>query len=445
MAGTQVIKFDATNFNVLLGCDAFANDGGQYNIGIGYQAGFNNTSTGTRNMYIGYHAGYSSTTQDYNTCIGYKAGEANEDSWNVFIGASAGYQANSFGNTFIGSFTGELITSAGFNTFIGSFAGGATTEGNRNAFIGYGSGGNNTLGYGNLFIGVSAGLQNTEGYLNTILGRIACRYNVLGNKNTIYGAYAAHGANNQSHSDNTILGSYAGYLISTGSDNVFLGYEAGYRQTSLGNRLIIDNQDRGSAAAEITDALIYGVFSATPASQTLRFNVGSVSLGNPTHSDAAGGGATQLKFLRQDGAGTETACFQFEASHDGVVANDQLGKGIWSVNTGSGLVEAMRIDSNGTLKTSFGRIHNTTRLTGNTVLDATYHQVFCDTDGGAFTVTLPAGIAGTEYRIINTGSSANNLTIAPDGAELLIGVNANWTLFDGESLLIVYEATEGWF
>lgn len=97
------------------------------------------------------------------------------------------------------------------------------------------------------------------------------------------------------------------------------------------------------------------------------------------------------------------------------------------------------------LKTTGGRIVKVSRITGNTTLDTTHHHVFADTDGGTFTVNLPAGVAGTEYRIVNTGSSGINLTIAPNGAELLLGVNSNFTLFDGEALTIVYEATEGWF
>jgi len=96
------------------------------------------------------------------------------------------------------------------------------------------------------------------------------------------------------------------------------------------------------------------------------------------------------------------------------------------------------------LAATAGSLVNITRYTTTQILDADDHHVAGDTDGGAFTVTLPAGIAGTEYRIINTGTSSNNLTIAPNGAELLIGVNSNFILFDGEALLIVYEATEGW-
>ena len=84
------------------------------------------------------------------------------------------------------------------------------------------------------------------------------------------------------------------------------------------------------------------------------------------------------------------------------------------------------------------------RITTSTTIDATKDAIFADTDGGAITVTLPAGIVGTEYRIANTGTSSNNVTVTPNGSELLIGVNSSFTLLDGEALTIVFESTEGW-
>ena len=104
---------------------------------------------------------------------------------------------------------------------------------------------------------------------------------------------------------------------------------------------------------------------------------------------------------------------------------------------------AIQVDA-GTTNT-LGRIRTTTRITGNTILDETNHEVFCDTDGGAFTVTLPAGVDGTNYRITNTGSSGNAVTLTPDGSELLIGENSNFTLLDGDVLIITNETTEGWW
>ena len=99
---------------------------------------------------------------------------------------------------------------------------------------------------------------------------------------------------------------------------------------------------------------------------------------------------------------------------------------------------------NGTTVLTGGMRLPTTRVTNTYVVLGSDYAVFCDTDGGGFTVTLPAGVDGQTYKIINCGTSTNNLTLTPNGAELLIGVNASSTLSDGESLTLIYESTEGW-
>lgn len=76
---------------------------------------------------------------------------------------------------------------------------------------------------------------------------------------------------------------------------------------------------------------------------------------------------------------------------------------------------------------------------------ASDHTIFANTSGGGIVVNLPAGIAGTTYRIINTGSAANAVTVTPDGSELIIGVAASITLFDRDVVVLTYEPTEGWW
>jgi hypothetical protein len=85
------------------------------------------------------------------------------------------------------------------------------------------------------------------------------------------------------------------------------------------------------------------------------------------------------------------------------------------------------------------------RITADTTLDATYHTVFADTDGGDITITLPAIVQNREYRIVNTGSSVNQAFVAPDGTDLLVGASSSFTLNDGESLIIGGDETEGWY
>ena len=73
---------------------------------------------------------------------------------------------------------------------------------------------------------------------------------------------------------------------------------------------------------------------------------------------------------------------------------------------------------------------------------------FCDTSGGAFAVTLPAGSAGNivAFADYTRTFNSNNLTITPNGAETIGGVNADAALdVDGQSATFVYvDGTEGW-
>lgn len=106
------------------------------------------------------------------------------------------------------------------------------------------------------------------------------------------------------------------------------------------------------------------------------------------------------------------------------------------------------IDVNGLLNTTGGRICNTTRVTSSPyAVLATDEVILVDTDGGAITVNLPAGVDGTHYKVINCGSSGNNVTLDPNGTEELFNAGAGvaTTLYDGEIADIHYETTEGWF
>jgi len=98
------------------------------------------------------------------------------------------------------------------------------------------------------------------------------------------------------------------------------------------------------------------------------------------------------------------------------------------------------------LETLGGRIHNTTRVTTTYTALATDEIIFCDTDGGAFTLDLPVGVEGTHYKIINCGSSGNDLTVDADttGSSTVYGATTA-VLSDGEVINIHYNATEGWW
>jgi len=94
------------------------------------------------------------------------------------------------------------------------------------------------------------------------------------------------------------------------------------------------------------------------------------------------------------------------------------------------------------LHTTQGRIKKTTRVTTTYTILVTDDTVFANTDGGDFTVTLPVGVDGQTFRVINSG--AGILSIIPDGTEELLGENSSFNLSENETLLITYESTDGW-
>ena len=93
-----------------------------------------------------------------------------------------------------------------------------------------------------------------------------------------------------------------------------------------------------------------------------------------------------------------------------------------------------------------GKLHTkVTRVTTTYTVLVTDSLVFGNTDGGSWVASLPAGVQNQRFKIVNTGSSGNTLDISPDGSEHLLGVNSDFTLNDGESLEISYDATDGWY
>lgn len=97
------------------------------------------------------------------------------------------------------------------------------------------------------------------------------------------------------------------------------------------------------------------------------------------------------------------------------------------------------------LVTRGGRRVKTDRYTANKTLDRTNHWVAGDTDGGTFTITLPASPTnGDTFTIFNVGSSGNNLTVARNGNNIR-GAAADLILTDGQQVLLTYETTENWW
>ena len=109
------------------------------------------------------------------------------------------------------------------------------------------------------------------------------------------------------------------------------------------------------------------------------------------------------------------------------------------------------ITNNGT-QTGFGREGSVDWQTGSIktagFTATTGEGYFCNTSGGAFTVALPAGVAGSIVSIADYTRTFDTdiLTVSPDGSEKIGGIADDVRLnVAGQSATFVYvDSTEGW-
>ena len=75
---------------------------------------------------------------------------------------------------------------------------------------------------------------------------------------------------------------------------------------------------------------------------------------------------------------------------------------------------------------------------------STDEVIFYNTDAQSSALTLEPGTLGRTMKIINSGTSGNNLTVNGNASEKVMGPTALFTLLDVESLIITYDTTDGW-
>jgi hypothetical protein len=247
--GAEAMQTNTTGYsNVALGFAALRSSSRKSNlVAIGDSALYNNGLGSTeaeeaaKNTAIGSKAMYMNTTGFDNTALGFQALYSNTiGDNNIAIGRDA-MRLNSTGN---------------FNTALGNVALGKNTAGYSNTSLGYGTLSNNTTGYRNLAVGGGALLANTTGYSNTALGINALQANTTGQSNLAIGVRALR--NNTTHSFNIAIGDSAlfsngiGAIGKDGSENIGIGYRAGYAMTTGYNNTFV-----GSRAATSTGDGIY--------------------------------------------------------------------------------------------------------------------------------------------------------------------------------------------
>jgi len=278
---------------------------GNDNLAIGNSALYYLTS-GSDNVAVGTIAGEYLTTANNSTFVGRYAGnDVTTGSYNAFFGAFAGQKiTTSEKNTCLGGQAGMEITTGGSNTCIGYNSGydGTTnlTTGSNNILIGHGvtsssatvsneitlgdtnitkfripginfeladNGGTPangtvlTMASGGATWAAVAGGVSSDAQLNTVGGTDAGDFfDANSTYNTAFGYEAMKGGGgasvsmntaigyralrmlNSSAGDNTAVGAFAGYSLSSGEDNTFIGKAAGYSLSS-GNYNIAIGED----------------------------------------------------------------------------------------------------------------------------------------------------------------------------------------------------------
>ena len=239
---------DETNANIMLGSGTGATlsiGTAQYNTAVGKQALYADTTGGT-NTAVGAYALKFNTTSAANTAVGYAA-----------LGNSNG----------------------GTNTATGANALGTNTSGSSNTATGYAALYSNSTGSNNVGVGYGA-LDKTTG-----------------NSNTGVGYYA--GYDNTSGGSNIFIGNFPniGVGVTTGSNNILLGYDVRPPSQTASNQLNIGN-------------LIY----ATGLAQSATVSTGNVGIGTTSPTAPLNVYSTGAYGLTLTGLAGSTNWLTFRAS-----------------------------------------------------------------------------------------------------------------------------------
>jgi hypothetical protein len=85
------------------------------------------------------------------------------------------------------------------------------------------------------------------------------------------------------------------------------------------------------------------------------------------------------------------------------------------------------------------------RVSSDTTITQKYYHWFVNTDDGDVDIALYPGVDSDRWRVINTGTSGNQVVISPASGDNLLGDVTSFLLSDGEALVCVFDSTDGWY
>lgn len=231
-----------------------SNQSGGNNIAIGEQSLLADTS-GATNIAIGTNALATLTTTSQNVAIGYNAMPTNTGAGNTAIG----YQ------TMLGTGAGNNNSAYGWESLF------VNTSGLNNTGLGYRALSLNTTGSNNVALGYQAGDSTTGDYENnTFVGANVNQNSGAQIKDTTAFGYQA--AFNNTGWDSTFLGELAGQNVTSGNNNILIGFNAlapsatDSNQLNIGNIIFGTGLTATSSSASVIPALTgkIGIGTSSP-------------------------------------------------------------------------------------------------------------------------------------------------------------------------------------
>ena len=270
--GLYSLLIDSTGkFNTGVGAGTLLLNTADENTAVGAGVLLSNT-TGVDNAAIGTFSLFNNTTGSFNTATGSQALLANTTGTENTANGTFALNINTDGsfNTAIGAFalannTGSENTAVGVNTLFSNTAGGNTAVGANALRL-------NTTGFQNTAMGDNALQSNTDATFNTAIGASALTLNTS-DGNTACGNVALF---NNTGSNNTALGNGAGTNLTTGTNNIDIGYIVG-GVAGESNTIRIGNSD-------IAATFIEGISGATASGGAAVFVNSNGKLGTSTSS-----------------------------------------------------------------------------------------------------------------------------------------------------------------
>ncbi len=235
--GTNALQENTSgNFNIAIGTNALEeNTTGSNNTAMGYTALALNR-TGFSNTAVGYRSLYENVTGNRNSAFGAFALEINTGTNNTAVG-NAALADNTAGieNTGVGTLALQNNSTGSFNTAVGRNALGAGGDGDNNVGVGHTA---SIVGSENVVVGAASG---QDGSRNVVLGFSSFSGGLsVNNDNNVAIGYQSMNNNSLSGDNNTAVG-YRSLKFVQGNTNIAIGSDAGSLLTTGSNNIYIGN------------------------------------------------------------------------------------------------------------------------------------------------------------------------------------------------------------